>query len=307
MCSAVRRRTLSMVSTRSPSRTGKTGWSTSRAKAAPEVVAGRGGAWGGVGFQGGGSRRGGARRGRGGGFGGNGGRHRGRETVVGRSGSRGGDRVLAALDEGQDVLLGHATLMAGSGDLGDVHAGLRGDPPHDGGRAGSQALLAGGGAGNVFGVGGGRRGWRFRGRFRRRLRLGWRDRHGRGPARPVRVDVRNDRADLDGLAFGHEDLGQSPRRRGGDFGVHLVGGDLEDRFVALDGVADLLQPLGHRPLGDGLAHLGHRHFDSGHCNYSMRGFGSRARGDAGGPALTPASVFYKITRRRHTSCTPGRK
>ena len=58
------------------------------------------------------------------------------------------------------------------------------------------------------------------------------------------------------------DLLQHARGRGGDLGVHLVGGDLEQRLVALDLVADLLHPLGDGPLGDGLAHLGHD--DVGH-------------------------------------------
>ena len=54
------------------------------------------------------------------------------------------------------------------------------------------------------------------------------------------------------------------RRRGRNLGIHLVGGDFEDRFVPLDGVTDLLEPPGHRALGDRLAHLGHDDVDACH-------------------------------------------
>ena len=43
----------------------------------------------------------------------------------------------------------------------------------------------------------------------------------------------------------------------GNLGIDLVGGDLEERLVALDGVAGLLEPLGEGAFGDGFAHLGH--------------------------------------------------
>src|SRR5699024_7845046 len=43
---------------------------------------------------------------------------------------------------------------------------------------------------------------------------------------------------------------------GGDLGVDLVGRDLEQRLVDVDGVADLLQPAGDGALGDGLAERG---------------------------------------------------
>src|SRR6266849_5147918 len=44
-----------------------------------------------------------------------------------------------------------------------------------------------------------------------------------------------------------------------DFGIDLVGRDLEQRLVPLDGVADLLEPFAQRAFGDGLAHLGHEY------------------------------------------------
>ena len=54
----------------------------------------------------------------------------------------------------------------------------------------------------------------------------------------------------DGLVLGNEDLGQGAGRRGGDLGVDLVGGDLEQRLVDCDVVADGLQPLGDGAFGD---------------------------------------------------------
>ena len=46
-----------------------------------------------------------------------------------------------------------------------------------------------------------------------------------------------------------------PGGRGGHLGVDLVGGHLDQRLVGLDAVADLLEPLEDRSLGDRLAHL----------------------------------------------------
>ena len=43
-----------------------------------------------------------------------------------------------------------------------------------------------------------------------------------------------------------------------DFGVDLVGGDLQQRFIGGDGVAHLLQPAGDGALCDALTQLGHR-------------------------------------------------
>ena len=80
------------------------------------------------------------------------------------------------------------------------------------------------------------------------------------PARTA--DDRDDGVDGDGRALLHLDLGERPGHGRRDLGVHLVGRDLEDRLVALDGVADLLEPLGDRAFGDGLAHLRHQDFGS---------------------------------------------
>ena len=61
------------------------------------------------------------------------------------------------------------------------------------------------------------------------------------------------------LVLADEDLADGAGDRGGDLGVDLVGGDLEQRLVDLDLVALGLQPAGDGALGDRLAERGHRH------------------------------------------------
>ena len=86
---------------------------------------------------------------------------------------------------------------------------------------------------------------------------------GAGGGRLAVADDRQAGADLDGLALGHDDLGQHAAGRRRDLGVDLVGRHLEERLVPLDLVADRLHPSGDRPLGDGLAELRHRHVRQG--------------------------------------------
>ena len=59
----------------------------------------------------------------------------------------------------------------------------------------------------------------------------------------------------------HEDLGEDALAGARHLGVDLVGRDLEQRLVARDRLARLLEPLRDRALGDGHAHL--RHHDLG--------------------------------------------
>ena len=92
-------------------------------------------------------------------------------------------------------------------------------------------------------------------RRRRRHRLALRRDHAHDG-----VD-RHRRARLDADLLEHA----GGRRR--DLGVDLVGGDLEERLVALHLVADLLHPLGDGALGDRLAHL--RHDDVGHGSSTL--------------------------------------
>ena len=49
----------------------------------------------------------------------------------------------------------------------------------------------------------------------------------------------------------------TPAAGDGNLGIDLVGRDLEQRLVAVDRVADLLDPADDRAFGDRLAHLGH--------------------------------------------------
>jgi hypothetical protein len=70
-------------------------------------------------------------------------------------------------------------------------------------------------------------------------------------------EARDDGVDRHGLALGHEDFEEGAGSRGWNLGVDLVGGDLEERLVALDRVAGLLEPLRDRSFGDRLAHLRH--------------------------------------------------
>ena len=83
----------------------------------------------------------------------------------------------------------------------------------------------------------------------------------RGAAPPSPID-REHHADVDGVALRHLDLGERAAHRRRHLGVDLVGGHLEQRLVLGDGVADRLEPLRDRALGDGLTELGHR--DVGH-------------------------------------------
>jgi hypothetical protein len=63
--------------------------------------------------------------------------------------------------------------------------------------------------------------------------------------------------DVHGLAFGNADLRDDTAGRRRDLGVHLVGGDLEERLVAFDRFTNLLEPAGDCSFGHGLAELRH--------------------------------------------------
>ena len=102
-------------------------------------------------------------------------------------------------------------------------------------------------------------------------------RRGRGDRRPLlRLDPRHDRLHRYRLAFHDDDLREHAPRRRRNLGVHLVGGDLEDRLVALHLVADLLQPLRQRALGDRFAHLGHDDVNACHCDVLLLGVSRNA-------------------------------
>jgi hypothetical protein len=77
-------------------------------------------------------------------------------------------------------------------------------------------------------------------------------------------DARHNRLNRDGRSFGDDDLGEDAGDRRWDLGVHLVGGNLENRFVALHFIAHFLEPARHRAFGNRLAHLGHDYVYSSH-------------------------------------------
>jgi hypothetical protein len=80
---------------------------------------------------------------------------------------------------------------------------------------------------------------------------------GAGGGRTRGVNGSNDGVDRDRLAFLDLDFLQDAGRRRGNFRVHFVGGDFEERFVALDFIAGLFKPLGDGSFEDAFAHLGH--------------------------------------------------
>ena len=75
--------------------------------------------------------------------------------------------------------------------------------------------------------------------------------------RPGLADAGDRGADRHRLPRRHEDLQQHAVVRAGDLRVDLVGRHLEQRIVERDRVADLLEPVADRALGDGLPELGH--------------------------------------------------
>ena len=87
-----------------------------------------------------------------------------------------------------------------------------------------------------------------------------------GGSRTV-ADHRDHGADRDRLALLGADLGDRAGDRRRHLGVDLVGRHLEQRLVLGDGVADLLEPLRDRALGDGLTELGKGHV--GHTGSSL--------------------------------------
>ena len=183
----------------------------------------------------------------------------GSRSCAGRSRRSG---CAAALHGVENVALADATAGAGAGNLGDVNIVFARDFAHEGRAA------------NFFttgSCGGLRRGrccrrcGRFRGRrrsgrggcgFRRSGRFfgrGW-----RGADRAVTgFNHRDHRLNRHGLAFADFNFFQHAGRGRGNLRVHLVRGNFEQWFVALDFVSGLLQPLGNGAFENAFAHLGH--------------------------------------------------
>ncbi len=91
------------------------------------------------------------------------------------------------------------------------------------------------------------------------------------------LHARDDLADGHGVAGLGEQLRDRAGSWRGDLGVHLVGGDLDERLVLGDAVADGLRPLEDRALGDRLAHRGHLDLDDGSRRRRRRRAGCRPR------------------------------
>ena len=102
-----------------------------------------------------------------------------------------------------------------------------------------------------------------------RRRLG-----GRSGRRPRDLDLRDHGADKDGLTLGGGDLDQLAFERRGDLGVDLVRDHLDQRLVALDEVALVLQPLVDGALGDRLTELGHLDLGQSHLPPNSSRYGS---------------------------------
>jgi hypothetical protein len=79
----------------------------------------------------------------------------------------------------------------------------------------------------------------------------------------VLANDRDRRADGHRLSFSREHRLENAVDGRRHVGVDLVGGDLEQRLVAGDALARLLQPADDRAFGQRLAHL--RHDDLGHA------------------------------------------
>jgi hypothetical protein len=82
-----------------------------------------------------------------------------------------------------------------------------------------------------------------------------------------RLDLAQQLADLDRVAFAGEHLDDPAGDRRGNLGVHLVGGDLDQDVVESDFVTFLFVPFQDGALGHRLAHRGHGDLHGGvHCH-----------------------------------------
>ena len=165
----------------------------------------------------------------------------------------------AGRDEGEDVVACDATLRTRAGHLAGLETVLAQQATHDGRETGAVAL---------FVVARPRRGGRWLGRGRLGAWYLGAD-FARGAGRVAADDAQNG-AHVDGRALLDEYRRHDTVDRCGYFGVDLVGGHLEEGLAAHDIVADLLEPLGDRAIGDRLAKLGH-----GDVRHVVRPRGSR--------------------------------
>ena len=191
---------------------------------------------------------------------------------AGAGARRGRGRGTAGARRVEHVVARDAAAFAAAADRRRVETLLVDQPAHDRRRHRAAAVRGGRGCGHG---GAGRRGrGSGRGRGRRCGRDGRRaeaaagagarrGRAGAGGAGGAGAgtsvgDHREARADRHRLALLHDDLGDEPGLRRGHLGVDLVGRHLEQRLVRVDLLADLLEPLRDRALGDRLTELRHR-------------------------------------------------
>ena len=214
--------------------------------------------------------------------------HRGGDWSRGRHGRR--CRGWSWSRNGCCATRGEVGIDVGPGDAA-AGAGALHESQIDVVLAGEFADQRADGAGEFLGYGLGRDGCRSRlihgsgsndgrrGSSGRRLRICGRRGHlrsrsfgargsGRSDGLAGRADAGDDGIDGDDRTLLDQDLGEDALGGGGDFRIDLVGGDFEERLVALDGVADLLEPLGQRAFDNALAHLGHHNI--GHGVLSIR-------------------------------------
>ncbi len=150
----------------------------------------------------------------------------------------------------QHVLLGDPPALSRAAHLRQIDVVLRGDARH---HRRDEAEVAAPGVLGTYGS---------LARRRRRKRRGRDGPSGRrvGRRRLTRcADHRQQRAGAHRLALGDEDLQQDAAGRSGDFGVDLVGVDLEQRLELSHGLAGALEPARHRPFDHRLAQLRHDH------------------------------------------------
>ena len=82
------------------------------------------------------------------------------------------------------------------------------------------------------------------------------------PHRAAGFDHSDNRLDRHSLAFADFNFFQHARGGRGNFRVHFVGGNFEQRFIALDFVSGLFQPFGNGAFENTFAHLGHDYVNS---------------------------------------------
>ena len=165
-----------------------------------------------------------------------------------------------------DVLLRDATAPARASNLRNVEAVLGEHACHDGRDEGAVAIV-------IHGSGRDRSGCRSDSDWFGRSGSGWRrrclddrcrcSRRGGGSrrGRQIRREHSDARLHVDRHALGYEDLDHHAGGRRRHLRVDLVGRDLDDRLIGLDGVAHLLEPTRDRSLGNAGPHLGHNHIN----------------------------------------------